>query len=78
MTQKAQNIRSVKAHMVLQGVTNRSIAKKGGVSATWVSLVIHNRGKSERIRKLIAEALSMAVEDLWPDDNKNKHSTRSS
>ncbi len=71
MSQKAQKIRSIKAHMMMKGVTNRAIAKKAGVSETWVSLVINGHGKSERIRQIIAEALGMDPEDLW-NNNDNK------
>lgn len=69
MSQKAQKIRTIKGYMMMKGITSRQIAKKAGVSETWVSLVIHSRGKSERIRQMIAEALEMSVEDLWDNNN---------
>jgi transcriptional regulator with XRE-family HTH domain len=69
MSQKAQKIRTLKGYMMIKGITSRQIAKRAGVSETWVSLVIHGRGKSERIRKMIAEALDMKVEDLWDNNN---------
>ena len=56
----------VKALMMRKGVTGRDIARKAGVSETWVSLVLNNRANSNRIRSAIARALGMKVERLWP------------
>lgn len=57
--------RKVKSIMMLKGITSKAIAKKAGVSETWISLVINGRGTSARIRKAIADAVDMKVEDLW-------------
>lgn len=53
----------------MRGVTNRQIARKYGVSETWVSLVIHEKGKSRRIKRAIARALKQPIEELWPEQN---------
>jgi len=54
------------------GITNRYIARKYGVSETWVSLVIHEKGKSRRIKRAIARALRQPVEELWPNSNNKR------
>ena len=62
--------RKVKSIMMLKGITSKAIAKKAGVSETWISLVINGRGTSARIRKAIADAVDMKVEDLWSNHNR--------
>lgn len=57
--------RKVKSIMMLKGVTSKAIAKQAKVSETWVSLVLNGRGTSARIRRAIADAVDMKVEDLW-------------
>jgi len=56
----------------MRGITNRYIARKYGVSETWVSLVIHEKGKSRRIKRAIARALRQPMEDLWPEQNNKR------
>lgn len=60
----------VKSIMMLHGVTGKEIARKTGVTETWVSLVLNNKKKSDRIRKAIAGAVGMNVKDLWPTKGK--------
>lgn len=57
--------RKAKSIMMLKGITSKSIASKCGVSETWVSLVLNNKGTSARIRKAIADALDVSVDELW-------------
>ncbi len=59
----------IRALMILQGITNRDIARKIRVSNTWVSLVLCGHEKSERIRQAIAAAVGVPVEELWPEEN---------
>ncbi len=47
-----------------------ALSERIGRSRSWTSQVLHGHEKSEATRKLIAEALGMKVEDLWPN---NKH-----
>lgn len=61
--------RQIKALMVLRGVKSKDIAHETGVTETWVSLVLNGRRKSPRIRKAIANAVGIPVEDLWPNGN---------
>ncbi len=56
--------------MALRGITGVDIARKLGVSPTTVYIVIGGYGKSERIRRAIANALGMKVEELWPENNR--------
>jgi len=62
--------RKAKAAMMLKGITSKFIAEKYEVSETWVSLVLNNHGMSARIRKAIADAVEMKVEDLWDDEKR--------
>lgn len=63
--------REIKALMMLKGITSASIAKKGKVTRTWVSLVLNNRRRSTRIRKLIAKAVGRPMHELWPAQKEN-------
>ncbi len=62
----------IKALMKLHRVTGRDIARKLGVSFTWVSLVINGHKDSPRVRKAIARAVGMKFELLWPDNPRKK------
>lgn len=62
--------REIKALMILKGITSVDIARKTGVSATWISLVLNGRKPSKRIRKAIAQAVGKPVEELWPNNNR--------
>lgn len=66
---KIELARKIKAEMALRGITGRRLAREIGVTETWVSLVIHGKRKSDRVRRAIAKALNARVEDLWPNDN---------
>lgn len=57
--------RKVKSLMILKGVTGLEIARKAGVTPTWVSLVINRHKKSRRIQGVIADALGVSYESLW-------------
>lgn len=60
--------RKVKALMVLKGVKNLDIAREMHVSKTWVSLVLCGHKRSDRIRKAIADAVGMDVEEVWGEN----------
>lgn len=60
--------REIKALMMMKGITSASIAKKVGVTRTWVSLVLTGKRNSPRIRKAIAKAIGWPVEKLWPEE----------
>ncbi|MDA8106176.1 MAG: hypothetical protein M0Z71_12465 [Nitrospiraceae bacterium] len=49
-----------------------ALAERIGRTRTWTSQVLHGHEKSPLTRKLIAEALGMKVEDLWPNNNHKK------
>lgn len=60
--------RKVKSLMMLEGIKSVDIARTAKVTPTWVSLVLNNRKKSDRIRAIIAAALKMRVEELWGEN----------
>lgn len=65
----------IRALLLLKNITSADIARELGVSRTWMSLVVNGHKKSDRIRKNIANKLSMTVEELWPANDKGQKST---
>lgn len=68
---KAEKIRrrKIKSLMALRGITGADIARKLSVSHITVSVVLGGHGTSKRIRKGIADAIGLNVNDLWPEKN---------
>lgn len=62
------NHTKIKIEMMAREVTGASIARSLGVSRTAICHVVYGRNKSPRIRKAIARALGLKVQDLWPDN----------
>lgn len=57
----------IRAALVRQNVTNKDIAITLGVSGSMVGHVIYGRSVSHRVRKAIAEAATLRVEQIWPN-----------
>ena len=68
--------RKVKSLMVLKGITSVSIARKTGVTTTWMSLVLNGHKKSRRIQKAIADALGKKYTELWPVNSNGQTSKK--
>lgn len=64
MTKKIQRI--MKKHRL----TQKRTAKDLGVTETWVSLVLHRKGKSMRILRYIAKRTGTNVHELLPQTRK--------
>jgi lambda repressor-like predicted transcriptional regulator len=47
-----------------------ALAKRIGRTRTWVSLVLNGHEKSPVTRGLIASALGVRIEELWPNSHK--------
>lgn len=70
-----QGARYISALLLIHGIRQDEIADKIGVSRPLVSQVVtRKRGGSKKhgpkihlVRKAVAEALGMPVEELWPD-----------
>lgn len=62
----------VKAMMVLKGVKQRDICRALKVKPGTVSLIVSGRKKSDRIRRAIAQALGVSIQELWPETPKKK------
>lgn len=60
----------IKALMMLKNVTSAAIAKKEGVTRTWVSLVLTSKRNSPRIRKAIAKAVGLPYKKVWSDEHR--------
>ena len=58
----------IKVALLRKGVSMRSIARRLGVSVNAVSLVVHGRLGSPRIRKALAKAVEERVETLFPNE----------
>lgn len=54
--------------MVLKGVTGVQIAKEAQCSHQFVSFVIRRKRKSPRVEALIASALGLPVEQVFPKE----------
>ena len=63
--------RGIKVMLWLQGITLRQIATRAGVSPAAVSKALNDDAEyvGRRIRPVIAEALGMPVEKLWPPNS---------
>lgn len=60
MTKKIQHI--MKKH----GLTQKRLARDLGVTQTWVSLVLHRKGKSMRVLNAIAKRTGRKVSEFIP------------
>ena len=49
-----------------------ALARRIGRTRTWTSLVLHGHEKSPVTRELIAAALGVRVEELWPNNSHRK------
>jgi len=61
------NLNRIKAAMKVKRLTNSHIAKEVGVTPEWISMVIHGRAKSARIKQAISECLEIPYNELWPE-----------
>lgn len=57
--------RKAKSLMVLKGITSVSLARKLGITPTWMSLIVNGRKESRRVQKAIADALGVDYAVLW-------------
>ncbi|MDG6005520.1 MAG: hypothetical protein E3K29_06685 [Candidatus Brocadia sp.] len=56
----------IKIELIKKNTSGFEIARKMGVSRSAIYLTIYGKRKSPRLRKAIADAIDMKVEDLWP------------
>lgn len=59
--------------MKKHNLTQRRIAQDLGVTETWVSLVLHRKGKSMRIIREIAQRTGSSVEELLSENRRRNH-----
>jgi len=68
MTMKSkEQYLNIRAEMVRNGITNRKIAKQEEVRPNYVYMVLAGLRTGYRIRRAIAKAVNIPVEQLWPD-----------
>ena len=56
----------IKILLIRAGITQSSIARKLGVTNSFVNQVIKGHRHTERVKMAIAEAVGKPVEKLWP------------
>ena len=57
--------REIKANLLLRGITQVEIARRLGVTKTWVSLIVNHKASSERVQRYIARLLNLPYEQVW-------------
>lgn len=55
----------IKAELRIAGTTSAQIARNMGLRQTTVSMVIHGKSQSARVKKVISEILGKPVESIW-------------
>lgn len=65
-----KTVTKIKIELLKKGITSARIAESLGVDRTYISHVLAGRFKTPKIRKAIAQAIDMRVEELWPEDDK--------
>jgi lambda repressor-like predicted transcriptional regulator len=56
----------IKGHLVMKNIKNRDIARRLGVTDGAIHQVIYGYKSNGRIRRAIADAVEIPVEQLWP------------
>ncbi|MBF0487864.1 MAG: helix-turn-helix transcriptional regulator [Nitrospirae bacterium] len=69
LTPPIKTYRVIRSKMVIKGLTLLDIASSAGVSLPYVSMVIHGRRKSAKVRKAIAAAVGVDVVSLFGDES---------
>lgn len=62
----------IKAAMRIAGITPAMLASELGVANSTISVVIHGRGQSARIKTRISKVIGKPVATIWPDDGRPK------
>jgi lambda repressor-like predicted transcriptional regulator len=62
----------IKIELLKKGITGAAIARSLDITRSYVSHVIAGRFKSKKVRRAIADALGMRVEQLWPENTNKK------
>lgn len=59
----------IRIELMRRGITLKDIARRAGVSTPTVCKTIRGNSayRGRRVRPYVAEALGLAVEDIWPD-----------
>jgi transcriptional regulator with XRE-family HTH domain len=60
--------RKIRALMALSGITQADIRRNLGVTPAAISLVVSGKKNSKRVKRAIAQALGVTVEELWPSN----------
>jgi lambda repressor-like predicted transcriptional regulator len=62
----------IRIEMIKKDITGAEIARRVGVDRTAIYKCMDGLIKSYRLRKAIADALGVRVEELWPENNRKK------
>lgn len=62
-----RTVKKIKIVMIEKEITGAEIARRAGVDRSSIHHVITGKCRSERLRQVIAEALGVTVDELWPE-----------
>ena len=66
-------VSKIKQLLFFREIDQKSIARKAGVSSSFISRVIAGKDKaSPRVRKALSEALGMSEKDLFEEEMQNE------
>jgi transcriptional regulator with XRE-family HTH domain len=68
---KKAQIKKIKKLIIDREVSGAEIARKINVDRSMISLTITGQRKSLRVRRAIADALGVAITELWPDETRH-------
>jgi len=64
--------KQIKKLLIDRELSIAELARRIGMSRTWVSLVINGNMKSPETRRRIADELKVKVQALWPEEETKK------
>jgi lambda repressor-like predicted transcriptional regulator len=62
-------VQLIKMELARKNLSAAEIGRQAGVGRTVICHTIAGRRKSRRLRRAIAEAVDIPVENLWPDSH---------
>jgi len=54
-----------------KGLSGAEIARRAGVTRSFVCRVLQGKQRGQRVRQIIAEALGMNIQKIWQEDKRH-------
>ena len=70
----ARKLINIKKLLIMRDIKQADIARAAGLTKGTVSAVVNRKRKSTRVRWLVADALGMKFEILWPENGRERRS----